>query len=79
MADVSGLLGNANLAAEIADRHADSASPADYTRKNDHPPRKRQGAELAFRPSPIRLISESFYLTRFLDANRAALRLKTLC
>jgi hypothetical protein len=48
--------GRANLAAGTSDRHADSASHNDYTRKNDHPLRKRQGAEPASRPSPISLI-----------------------
>src|SRR6185436_2851648 len=57
MAGGSGLFGTANLAAGISYRHADSAPRTDYTRKNDHPLRKRQGAEPWSRPSPIRLIS----------------------
>jgi hypothetical protein len=61
MADASGffvgLFGIANLAAGIADRHADSASETDYTRKNNHSAHKRQGAEPMSRPSPIHLIA----------------------
>src|SRR5882724_2321227 len=59
MADASGffvgLFGIANLAAGIADRHADSAPETDYTRKNEHSADKQQGAEPASRPSPIHL------------------------
>jgi hypothetical protein len=64
----------ANLAAGTSDRHADSASHTDYTRKNDDSGRKRQGTEPASHPSSIVLIMKAFYWTRFLDANRTTLR-----
>jgi hypothetical protein len=45
-----------NLAAEESLDSRDSMPHGDYTRKNDDLPDKRQGAELAPRPSPIILI-----------------------
>jgi hypothetical protein len=64
MAGASGLFGTANLAAGTSDRHADSASHTDYTRKNDHPLRKRQGAEPASRPLAYPIDYEGFLFER---------------